>query len=225
MATAGRITKAHLSAALLAAAMIAPACGRPAADPCSARDPCAAGASCVVGVCREDKKPLAPAKSRRVVLLARDVAVLSSQDRVARDAEVTPFGARSAGEIVVLLGFDGELGATADVAAAMLVVDPEPASPGPAQEITVEAAEVLSPWVDSDATWGRSPRIGPPIGAGAIAPARRAPLRIDVTRSITRTRGSGFGLALRASGDDPVGARMVTAAGASAGPRLELYLK
>ncbi len=179
----------------------------------------------MVGVCRASSAAIAPAKSRRVVLPAKSIAVLSSSERIAPDAPVTPFGARSAGDVVVLLSFESELGATAELAAAFLVLDPEPASPGPTGPIRIEASEILSAWGDGEPSWARAPRTGPTIGAAAVPPARRAPVRIDVTETLARSRGTGFGLALRSSGDDPLGARLVTAPGASTGPRLELYLK
>lgn len=212
--------------ALLSAAV---GCAGDATAPCSPADPCADKERCVAGVCRLAGESLAPERSRRVVLLARDVAVLSSTDRVTAEAAVTPFGARAAGEVIVLLHFDGAIGENADLASAFLVLDPDLASPGPTSAILVEAAEVLGPWANPSSgdglSWGRSPRIGPVVGSASVPPARRAPIRIDVTRSIARAHGTGFGLALRASGKDAHGARFITAAGDAAGPRLELYLK
>ncbi len=204
---------------------LAASCAKTSAGPCSAASPCGDGDKCVLGACRPAREPIAPEKSRRLVLLASDVAVLSSSDRLATDARVTPFGARAAGEVIVLLGFEGEIGRAVDVASAFVVLDPEPASPGPTAPIVIEAAEVLGPWAESEPSWGRAPRVGPSIGAASIPAARRAPLRVDVTRSVARARGTGFGIALRASGDDPIGARLLTGAGGSSGPRLELYLE
>ena len=214
------------SRSILAVALaLATSCAQTSGEPCSAAVPCGDGDRCVVGACRPGREPIAPEKSRRVVLLARDVAVLSSSERVATDAAVTPFGARGAGEVIVLLSFDGALGRSVDVASAFVVLDPEAASPGPTAPITIDAAEILGPWAEADPSWGRAPRVGPSIGTASIPAARRAPLRVDVTRSVARARGTGFGIALRASGDDPIGARLMTGAGGSSGPRLELYLK
>ena len=205
--------------------LAAPGCGAGSAAPCTPSDPCSGTDRCVVGVCRPAREPVAPEQSRRLVLLARDVAVLSPAEHLGVDSDVTPFGARIADEVLVLLRFDGQIGDRAELSAAFVVLDPEPASPGPTGPIRLEAASVLDAWESGGTSWGRAPRIGPAIGAAIIPTARRAPVRIDVTRAIARARGTGFGLALRASGDDAYGARLVTAAGDSSGPRLELYLK
>ncbi len=201
------------------------ACARPTTRPCGATDPCAAAEQCFVGVCRAKDQVVVPAATRRVVLLAREVAVLSSAGELPAAAAVTPFGSRFAGEATLLATFDVALGRHAEVEAAYLVLDPEAESPGPTGVVRIEASRVLSPWAPASVSWGRAPRLGPAVGAALVPPARRAPVRIDVTEVVARSRGSGYGFALRASGTDPVGARLITAAGASSGPRLELYLR
>ena len=73
----------------------------------------------------------------------------------------------------VVRAFESELGATAELAAAFLVLDPEPASPGPSGPVRIEASEILSAWGDGDPSWARAPRTGPattiarPAGPGA----------------------------------------------------------
>ncbi len=209
----------------IATLVAAAGCAAGSPPPCGPSDPCAASERCVVGVCRPAREAVAPERSRRVVLLARDVAVLSPSESVDTAGAVTPFGARIADEVIVLMQFDGQLGSKAEVASAFVVLDPETTSPGPTQPIRLEAAEVLEAWEAGEPSWGRAPRLGPTIGTAIVPKARRAPVRIDVTKAIARTRGTGFGLALRASGSDAYGARLITAAGDSSGPRLELYLK
>ncbi len=185
---------------------------------------CASGERCVVGRCRPDGKPVVPEEARRVVLLARDVAVLSTGE-LPTDAGIVPFGASVAGSTTVLLSFDSAYSDTAELTGAFLVLDPDPASPGPARPVDVDLVQVLGSWSSEVASVGRTPTLSTTVLSVTVPPARRAPLRLDVTELVGRTRGGGHGLALVARGDDPIGARFVAAAGDSTGPRLELYLK
>jgi hypothetical protein len=158
-------------------------------------------------------------------LLAEEVAILSASERIDKDAVVAPLGARAAGALTVLVRFDAKMTDAVEVVGAFIVMDPEPASPGPAASVEVEVFEVLGPWQLESVSWGRQPRTGLALATAEVPAARRAPLRIDVTEVVSRTRGLPHGVALTASGDDPVGARFVTGAGSSSGPRLELYLR
>ncbi len=188
------------------------------------KETCGAGLGCVVGVCRKVDEPLVKLTTTRVVLPARRVAVLSSGDQ-AETSTVTALGASASGDVIVLMAFESDVGARVSVKGAFLVLDPEPASPGPTEAIDVEVTPVLSKWEEGPLSWGRVPTLGSRLGSARIMPARRAPLRIEVTHHVERLRGVGYGLALRASGDDPIGARFVTASGTTTGPRLELYLE
>lgn len=178
----------------------------------------------MVGRCRPVGANVASVDGTRVVLLATRVAVLSSGD-LPIDARVTPLGASRAGDTVVLLSFDADVGQKVEIEGAFLVVEPEPGSPGPTQPITVGVAPILSSWSPGGVSWARSPSLGPSVGEALVPPARRAPLRVDVTAHVAKRRGVGHGLALSADGSDPVGARLITLARSSNGPKLELYLK
>lgn len=185
---------------------------------------CGEGLGCVVGVCRKLDERVVSLSTMRVVMPARRVAVLSSSD-LEETAPVTAFGASTSGDVIVLMAFDGDIGSKASIAGAFVVLDPEPASPGPTETIDVDVAPVLGSWEKGSLSWGRVPPLGAKLGSARVMPARRAPVRIEVTSHVKRMRGVGYGLAIRASGDDPVGARLITASGSSGGPRLELYLE
>lgn len=216
---------------LLLAAQSAACAGQQ--KPCSPDAECGAGGACVIGRCREATKDVVSSESRRVVLLARKIAVISSRDvpldgsisRPPVDASITAFGANASGDVVVLLDFDGDVGNGVDVEGAFLVIDPEPGSPGPTASVQIDVAAVLSAWEPASVSWGRTPRLGLPLGAARVPTARRASIRIDVTEAVAKSRSVGHGFALLASGSDPVGARLVTMARSTSGPKLELYLK
>ena len=150
--------------------------------------------------------------------------MLSSHD-VPVDAPVTAFGASASGDLIVLVDFDSAVGDRVEVVGAFLIVDPEPASPGPAAAVEIEVAPVIGAWQTELISYGRAPGLGPSLSRTLIPPAKRAPLRLDVTEFVSKRKQSAQRFALSASGSDPVGARLVTEAESSIGPRLELYLK
>lgn len=191
--------------------------------PCTPETVCGATGACVIGRCREITAEVVTVESRRVVLLARKAAVVSSSD-VPDDARATAFGAAASGEVVVLLDFDGDVGNDVEVEGAFVVMEPEVGSPGPTEAVTIDVRPVLGPW-DIGVSWGRTPSLGLPLGAARVPPARRGAVRFDVTGLVAKKRSVGHGLALVARGDDPVGARMITMARSTSGPKLELYLK
>lgn len=198
---------------------------RAACSPVGDADGSCAEGACVVGRCRAPSASVVAVESRRVVVLARDVAVLSSAAEVEKDARVVPFGAAASGAAIVLMSFDADVTNAVTVDGAFLVVEPEAASPGPTSAVRLEVAPILAPWKSPTVSWGRTPTLGLAVAEVRVPPSRRSPLRVDVTEIIAKQRGIGHGLALVASGSDPVGARLVTAARSSNGPRLELYLK
>lgn len=196
-----------------------------ACSPVGQQDGSCGEGACVVGQCRAPTASVVAVESRRVVVLARDVAVLSSASDVQKDARVVPFGAAASGDAIVLMSFDADVTKAVTVDGAFLVVEPEAASPGPTSAITIEIAPILAPWKSPAVSWGRTPTLGLAAAEVRIPPSRRTPMRVDVTEIVSKQRGIGHGLALVASGSDPIGARLVTAARSSNGPRLELYLK
>jgi len=165
-----------------------------------------------------------PVETRRVVVPARRVAVLASQ-ALPVDSAVTAFGARASGDLMVLVDFDAAVTDAVEVMGAFVVVDPEPASPGPASRVSIGLSPVLGVWEDAFVSYGRAPRLGPSLSTTEIPPARRASLRLDVTEFVAKNKHGAQRFAITASGEDPVGARLVTLAASSVGPRLELYLK
>ncbi len=192
---------------------------------CTSDAECGADDACVVGRCVPASASVVGPESVRVVLPAKSVAVLSSRDAIERGARVTALGSRALGDVIVLMRFDADVSRAMEVEGAFVLVDPEPAVPGPTSPVTIGVSRILSPWDEGDATWGRTPTLGVLVGSSQVQPGRRGPLRVDVTETIAQRRGAGDGLALLASGSDPIGARLVTAAHATNGPRLELYLR
>lgn len=165
-----------------------------------------------------------PVDARRVVVPAKRVAVLAAHD-LPVDADVTAFGAAAVGDVVVLLDFDAGVTSAIEVTGAFLIVDPDTASPGPAAPVSISLSPIEGAWDDGFISYARTPRLGPALSKSEIPPARRAALRLDVTEFVAKNKLGGQRFALTASGDDPVGARLVTLAESSVGPRLELYLK
>jgi len=212
------------ASAFLALSMaIVSGCASATATPCDATG-CEPGAHCVVGRCRADRTPVVEEGTRRLVLTAKSVAVLSTRDAPV-DAPTVALGARSSGDVTVLMRFDSAYSAKADLAGAFLVLDPDRDAPGPTRAIDVDVVEILSDWSTENISVGRTPSLSLSLATVSIPPARRASLRVDVTEAVARSRGDGFGFALVASGDDPVGAAFIAAANDTSGPRMELYLK
>lgn len=212
-----------LSSCSIAFALLAAGCA-PTSAPCAFAYGCEGSESCIVGRCRPTSAEVVPAGSRRIVLLARDVAVLSTSD-LPKDAPVVPFGSRSSGDTTLLLSFDSAYGDKVELEGAFLVIDPETTSPGPTSPVHVDVVRVLGPWDLAHVSVGRTPPLSLAFASAEIPPARRLPLRIEVTEAVALSRGKSFGLGIVASGDDPVGARFMSARGDTGGPRLELYVK
>lgn len=183
---------------------------------------CPGELGCVVGQCR-GKEGVVAVETRRVVLHAREVRVLSSRDLGRED--VAALGAEAGGDVTVLMKFDAGVSRGVAIEGAFLVLDPELESPGPARPVHVSVVPILADWSAETTSWGRLPPLGGALGEVAVPPARRAPLRFDVTALVAMRRDAGPGLALTASGDDPFGARFITRARSSSGPKLELYLR
>lgn len=211
------------SAFLALSIAIVSGCASTTATLCDATG-CATGSHCVVGRCRADGAPVVEEGTRRLVLAAKSVAVLSTRD-TQLDAPSVSLGARSSGDVTVLMRFDSAYSAKAALAGAFLVLNPDRDAPGPTRPIDVEVVEILSDWSTANISVGRTPSLSLALARVSIPPAHRTALRVDVTEAVARSRGDGYGFALVASGDDPVGAAFIAAANDSSGPRLELYLK
>ncbi|MFO0618351.1 MAG: hypothetical protein U0414_37505 [Polyangiaceae bacterium] len=210
--------------ALFALASAAIACGsRDPALLCEGATDCDVGQGCLVGRCRPATSAVVPPASRRVVLDATDVAVLSSRASEPVHLDVIALGRASLGEVVLLLRFDAELGPRVSVDSAFVVLDPVDRAPAPASPIDVSIAAIEVPWDSSSVSWTRKPTTGVAETVARNLPRGRAPLRIDVT-DLMRRSGLANGVAIYAQGNDPIGALYSTGLGAGAAPRLELYL-
>lgn len=195
-----------------------------APTPCDRAIPCEDGTSCVAGRCLSPTADPVAMETRRVVLSATAVRVLSSRGAHPR-ADVATLGARREGETRVLLAFDAGLAPGVRVERAFLVLSADTDAPGPSAEVELSAAAILSPWHGEAVSWGRSPSIGLALATEPIVGAPRRPLRFDVTRAFQGAERGRFGLAVLGSGADPVGVSIDTRVGTTAGPRLELYLR
>ncbi|HSN99309.1 MAG TPA: DNRLRE domain-containing protein [Candidatus Nanopelagicales bacterium] len=231
------------AAALFAACAVAPLAGcaaRPDPPVCAGAGVCGAG-YCVAGRCRPADAVAAPGDAQRVLLRPEDIAVLSSGGVAGRPEEVRggaggrgrlpdaiSLGAKAAGSTVVLLRFAATWADDADVRSAFLVLDPVEGAAPAAGQVPLEVARILEPWSSETASWGRQPRLSIPE-LGAVARRRPAgPLRIDVTRLVQgwaeRARDD-HGIALLASGRDPVGVALSMGISDGLGPRLEVYVR
>jgi hypothetical protein len=161
----------------------------------------------------------------RVVVAATDMAVVSARGGDgALPAEIALAGACSP---VVLLRFPAPWGNRARIAAAFLTLELADAAPVPAWPLTLSVARVLDPWSAGAVSWGRLPRVSPPLLHAEVGPPPRA-LRIDVTE-IVRRWGRGYGddqgIALWASSAGPTGPTYATGALGTRAPRLDVYVR
>lgn len=214
-------------AALLAQAACAASLGD--AHPCP--DPaCGDGQICVAGRCRAADSPVAAADAARVVLLPASLAVVASRGGGGGGDELpdtVTIGRGSSGTVVMLLRFEATWRDDAEVASALLVLEPIAGAPPAVSPIDFEMARIIEPWAPAAVSWGRQPRLGVPMKAGSPRARPALPLRIDVTplvRAWSR-RGDDHGIALLAHGDDASGAVISTGVTQGRGPRLEVYVK
>ena len=220
----------RLSVALVGFALLG--CGsasQQAADPCTGTGACPTGL-CVAGRCRAADAPPAKSTSARVVLLPRDVAVLTANAAEEGDAlpESVALGRADLGRTVVLCRFVSTWREDADIQSAYFVMDAVEGAPLPATAPTVEIARILSPWSSATVTWGRQPSLGMVEAAGALRVSPSLPLRVDVTpavRAWAKRERDDHGLALLVDGADPVGVLASTGLTKGLGPHLEVYLK
>jgi hypothetical protein len=195
-----------------------------AAAPCGREATCDPGTSCVVGRCLQPSSDPVAMESRRIVLSATAVRVLSSRGEQPR-SDVATLGAKRDGETRLYLAFDAGLAPDANVERAFLVLSADADSPGPSMEVELSAAPILSAWRGESVSWGSSPAVGLALATEPVVGAPRGPLRFDVTSAFRGGDRGRFGLAIVGIGRDPVGLAIDTRVGTTAGPRLELYLR
>jgi hypothetical protein len=207
----------------IALSLVLASCGG-AATPCDRQVSCEDGTACVAGRCLSPTSEPVAMETRRVVLSATAVRVLSSRGAHPR-ADVVTLGVARDGETRVLLSFDAELEPGTNVERAFLVLSADADSLGPSAEVELSAAPILSPWHGEAVSWGSSPSIGLALATEPVVGAPRRPLRFDVTRAFQGGERGRFGLAVIGRGADPVGVSIDARVGTTAGPRLELYLR
>lgn len=200
-----------------------------AASPCGATGVCAAGV-CVAGRCREAGSAPAKSGSTRVVLVPRDLAVLTANDD--RDDAALPetiaLGRAGTGRAVLLCRFVSSWREDVAIESAYFVMDAVEGAPLPVTAPTVEIARILSPWSSATTTWGRQPSLGLPEAAGSLRVLPSVPLRLDVTpqvRAWAKRERDDHGIALLVDGSDPNGVTASTGLTRGLGPHLEVYLK
>lgn len=202
---------------------------KPAEGPCAGTGACPAGV-CVAGRCHETAHAPAKVGSARVVLVPRDLAVLtSSGDRDAADLpESVALGRAETGRAILLCRFVSSWREDADIESAYFVMETIEGAPLPVTAPSVEIARILSPWASATTSWGRQPRIGLPSPAGTLRVLPAMPLRIDVTPSVrewAKRERDDYGLALLVDGQDPNGVLASTGLTRGLGPHLEVYLR
>lgn len=205
-------------------ASLAIACG--SRDPgllCEGASDCDIGKGCLVGRCRPATSAVVAPESRRVVLPATDVAVLTSRASEPVHVDAIALGRAALGDVVLLLQFDADLGPSVTVDSAFVTLDPVERAPAPASRIDVSIAAIDVPWDSGSVSWMRQPTTGVAETVAGNLARGRTPLRIDVTDLLRRT-GLKNGVAIYAKGSDPIGALYSTGLGAGVAPRLELYL-
>lgn len=205
------------------------AASKGADNPCSGTGACVEGV-CVAGRCRAEKAAPSKAGSARVVLVPRDLAVLTAKgdhDGAALPESVA-LGRADTGRAVLLLRFVSTWREDADIESAYLVMDAVEGAPLPETAPTAEIARILSPWSSATTTWGRQPSLGIPEPAGALRVLPSVPLRLDVTPSVrawAKRERDDYGLALLVDGSDPNGVLASTGLTKGLGPHLEVYLR
>lgn len=198
-------------------------------SPCSGTGACPEGL-CVAGRCRVEKTAPSKTGSTRVVLVPRDVAVLTANGEVEGAAlpESIALGRASSGRTVILMRYVSTWREDADIESAYLIMDAIDGAPLPEAAPIVEIARILSPWSSSTTTWGRQPSLGIPEPAGSLRLMPSVPLRLDVTPSVrawAKRERDDYGLALLVEGSDPNGVLTSTGITKGLGPHLEVYLR
>ncbi len=202
---------------------------KPAESPCAGTSACPGGV-CVAGRCHAEGHTPAKTGSSRVMLVPRDLAVLTSNgDHDASDLpESVALGRKETGRAILLCRFVSSWREDAEILSAYFVMDTIEGSPLPVTPPVVEIARILSPWASATTSWGRQPRMALPEPAGTLRALPSMPLRIDVTPSVrewAKRERDDYGLALVVNGDDPNGVLASTGLTRGLGPHLEVYLR
>ena len=208
------------------------ACAAPLgeAHPCP-EAACAEARSCVAGRCRPQDAAPSPTDTQRVLLAPADLAVVAAHGRDGDGAwrpDTVALGRSASGTVVLLFRFEATWRDDAEVASAFLLLEPLEGAPPSLGSIAFEMARIEEPWQPAVVSWGRQPRLGVPLVAGAQRARSARPMRVDVTplvRAWQRRDPEDHGIALLARGDDAYGTVVSMGGSLGHGPRLEVYYK
>lgn len=169
-----------------------------------------------------------PVALRRLVLEPARVAVVTSRGAGSPNPTEIPFGRDSAGQVVLLLGFDAPFSPDTDVRSAYLVLEPVPDVTPSARPVSLSLARIVAPWSAGDCSWERLPKLSSIDSTWMASTWGQRPLRIDVTSAVRRWRehrSDDQGLAVLAAPQDAFGARYALGTGRGRGPTLDIYLR
>jgi hypothetical protein len=220
----GRVGNAMGVAVGFVAGIVAAGCARRPLV-CAAPGACGPAQICAAGRCVTPGFDPVSSDADRIVVAASEVAVVSVGAAKAQLPDEIALGEGSSP--VVLLRFPAPWGNRARIAAAFLTLELQDASRDDGRPITFSVARILEPWSGGDVTWGRLPRLSPPLVTANLRASRRD-VRIDVTGLVARwARGQPDeqGIALWASGAGGAGPTYATGALGALGPRLDVYVR
>jgi hypothetical protein len=216
--------------ALVALALPALASCKPRVAPCTAALACKYGDVCRAGRCvPEGSEP--PPEAQRIVVTARDIAVVARGTPNERLSDEIPLGSPLMGTVVLLLRFPAPWGNRARIVSAFLTLEPSPGSS--ASPLALSVARIEEPWSPSSVSWQRLPRLSSPLAFAEIEAGPPRVLRIDVLSAVrgwASGQANDQGLAVMASakgaedrGAD--GASYGTGVAGTRGPRLDVYFR
>jgi hypothetical protein len=209
--------------ALLSLATVAAGCAPPITA-CTEPGACGPARVCAAGRCVLPATDPVASDANRVIVAASDMAVVSARGGETLPDEIALAGGCSP---VVLLRFPTPWGNRARVVAAFLLLEFEDAASANAEPWALSVTRVLEPWSGADVSWGRLPRLSPPLVRAEVMSFPQV-LRIDITEIVSRwSRGrtNDQGIALWASSAGAARPTYATGALRGLGPRLDVYVR
>jgi len=212
---------------LLVPLLLVQCCTRPPL-PCAGPDTCDNRQLCIAGRCAAPGSEPAPRESQRIVVAPTDLAVVTARGESSALPRSVPFGRQERGSVVLLLRFPTPWGNKARIAGAFLLLWPVREAPAESRPVPIAVARILEPWVGTEVSWGRLPRLSPAELSTVATSTSSRPLRIDVTEIVkrwTRSQPDDQGIALVASAIGPDGTSYATGLGGGLAPRLDVYVR
>ena len=169
-----------------------------------------------------------PRDSQRTVVAPVDLAVVTPDGDAGPLPALAEPGSHGRGSVVMLIRFPTPWGNQAEIAGAFLLLGLQDAAQPDGRAVRVEVARILDPWVGSDVSWGRLPRLSPVEITTSAPVSSAAPLRIDVTHIVRRwTKGKSDdrGIALLVCANGPFSPGYATGASGGLAPRLDVYVR